>query len=67
MKFGDKSNNNIDNYGKNVPKPQSYILRNYLEKLNDNKKVLHIKELKKCFYLQIKYFVSSRWVKINPY
>ena len=34
----DNSSNNIDNYGHNVPKSQPYLLWNFLEKLNDNKK-----------------------------
>ena len=34
----DNSSNNIDNYGHNVPKLQPYLLWNFLEKLNDNKK-----------------------------
>ena len=51
IKCVDHSSNNIDNYGDNVPKSQRYLLCNYLEKLNDNKKVLYIKEEKKNIFV----------------
>ena len=53
------SNSRLD-YGYNGPKLQPYLLCNYLEKLNDNKKVFYIKEIKKRFHLQRKYCVSTR-------
>ena len=34
----DHSSHNIGDYGYDVPKSQPYLLCNYLEKLNDNKK-----------------------------
>ena len=43
VKCVDHSSNNIDDYGHNVPKLQPYLLCSYPEKLNGNKKVLHIK------------------------
>ena len=46
----DQSSTNIDSYGTNVPKSQPYLLCNYLEKLNDTRKVLYIKEVKTNFY-----------------
>ena len=46
----DQSSTNIDNYGTNVPKSQPYLLCNYLEKLNDTRKVLYIKEVKTNLY-----------------
>ena len=45
VKSVDHLSNNIDDQGHKVPKPQWYLLRNYLEKLNDNQKVLYIKKL----------------------
>ena len=50
----------MDDYGHTDPKLQSYLLCNYLEKLNDNEKVvLFHKSKKKCFHLQRKYCVST--------
>ena len=61
VKYVDHSSNNIDDYGHSVPKLQPYLLCNYLEKLNDNKKgVLYERSKKICFSLQGKYFVSNR-------
>ena len=54
--------NNIDNYGRSVPKSQLYLLCNYLEKLNDNNKVVAYeksKTKKTCFHLQRKHCVST--------
>ena len=62
VKCVDHLSNNTDDYGHNVPKLQPYLLCSYLEKLNGNKKVLHIEEVKKCFPLQRKYPVSTCWV-----
>ena len=38
VKCVDHSSNNTDECGHNVPKSQPYLLCNYLEKLNDNKR-----------------------------
>ena len=54
VKCVDHSSNNIDECGHNVLKSQPYLLCNYLEKLNDNKRgvVYQRSKKKKCFPLQ---------------
>ena len=51
VKCVDYSINNIDDYGHNVPKSQPYLLCNYLEKLNDNKKGVVYQKSKKNIFL----------------
>ena len=51
VKCVDHSINNIDDYGHNVPKSQPYLLCNYLEKLNDNKKGVVYQRSKKNIFL----------------
>ena len=51
VKCVDHSINNIDDYGHNVPKSQPYLLCNYLEKLNDNKKGVVYQKSKKNIFL----------------
>ena len=57
VKCVDHSSNNIGDYGHSVPKSQPYLLCNYLEKLNDNKKgVLYQRSKKKMFSFTKKIF-----------
>ena len=55
--------NNIDDYGHKSQatshKSQPYLLCNYPEKLNDNKKGVVYQRSKKRFHLQRKYCVST--------
>ena len=51
VKCVDHSINNTDDYGHNVPKSQPYLLCNYLEKLNDNKKGVVYQKSKKNIFL----------------
>ena len=63
VKFVDRWSNNVVDYGHIVPKSQPYLLWNYLEKINDNKKgVVYQRSKKKLFPLQGKYCVSTHWV-----
>ena len=60
----------MENIGCNDPKLQPYLWYNYLEKLNDNKKVVHIKKVKnKRFHLQGKYCIltCSVWIVWNDF
>ena len=51
VKFVDRSSNNVVDYGHIVPKSQPYLLWNYLEKINDNKKGVVYQRSKKNFFL----------------
>ena len=51
VKCVDHSRNNIDNYGYDVPKLQIYLLCNYLEKLNGNKKGAVYQRSKKNIFI----------------
>ena len=53
VKCVDHSSNNTGDIGHNVPKSQPYLLCNYLEKLNDNKKDVEYQRSKKTFSFKL--------------
>ena len=60
------SSNNIDVYGHSVPKSQPYLLCNYLEKLNENKKdVCTSKKKKKKTFSFTEKLLCICWVEFE--